>query len=983
MDPARICIVGSKGYIGAALHELWPSATGIARKTPYHAVNLKNFDVIIYLGGKGSRTITATEMEQNTTDILDLATQMSPFQTLIYASSAAVYEGCETVASEDNPLFAEETLDFYSQSMLQRERLLSRLPNVSTIGLRLGTVVGWSPRLRSDRVHIEMLKTALFGSFVRVFNPRCLRAILAMSDLLRAMTLLCGADRNKTRGSHAIFNLASFNTSIGAIATCVARLTNAKVTYVSTEVQEKGFSLKIDKFRQMYGFEPCCHSNETIIQEFLQNKQRLVDIWSPPELQNYVCLCCNGRSMVQLIDLGCQPLANHLLKERKQNDDRFPLQVIRCTHCFHHQLTHVVPPARLFSEYVYVSGTADTNRKHFEHFAANVLATFPKAYRGTVLDISSNDGTQLDCFATKNWRTFGVDPARNLSIRTRERGHDIIIGFWGDPRITRELQSKGVVLDVIVAQNVLAHVPSPAAFLTECAKVMQPNTVLFVQTSQAKIFQHAEFDTIYHEHLSFFTVKSMQTLCQRCGLVLVDVAYAPIHGVSYIFTIRKQSSVAKESVTQFLEEERIAIYDQKLPIEYNMRINQTTFLLLEALKRFARDGFSIVGFGAPAKGNTLLSYLSSVSPGTILPEYLVDENPLKQGLFTPNTNIPIVNYGVLQADKRNLVIFVLAWNFLDEVMTKIHKAHKPNQKMVLLVPFPTPSVYVLDEKAGKWRAMTQNGPPKIRTRKTLLVTHFYNEEFLLPFWILHHAPLFDDAILIDYASTDRSREVIKLFAPDSWKIVSSRNAQFDALAVDEEVRDIERSFPDSTFKLALTVTEFLVWPDMHKELEAIRGTAFKLFPKNIVGRDDIKLNPNLPLVQQRCAFTHAELAGGPYTRFMHVNTNALQNFYSVGRHGVHLPSSDVQNAMIFKYLFTPWPETLQRKLQIKSRQSERDKNWGLGIQHQCALSDLLSRREVAQRQIVCDLWTDSWTAACFLESRLLFDFCGLLWSSRV
>lgn len=369
------------------------------------------------------------------------------------------------------------------------------------------------------------------------------------------------------------------------------------------------------------------------------------------------CLACGHKHLTQILDLGNQPLANSYLMTAEQEEETFPLRLNFCPECTHLQLGHSVNPDFLFSNYLYVSGTSETGHKHFKEF---VKFTEQYTIGNNVLDVACNDGTQLKYFKEAGYNTYGIDPARNLLPRSRQ--HGTIIGEY---LAENNIKSFGVEFDTIVVQNVLAHVPDPVRFLRNCKSALSETGCIFVQTSQANMIANNEFDTIYHEHLSFFSVESFCALAKRCGLSVIDVVRTPIHGTSFIFVLSVQPEDRSE---EFIAKEQKRT--QKILETYATRCMSAVESLKDTLEAFRKTGATIVGYGAAAKGNTLLNF------GNINLDYIVDDNPLKCGLFTPGSRIPICKSGHLQALGSNLVVVPLAWNFYDEIKAKVLKQTK-------------------------------------------------------------------------------------------------------------------------------------------------------------------------------------------------------------------------------------------------------------------------------------------------------------------
>ncbi len=388
------------------------------------------------------------------------------------------------------------------------------------------------------------------------------------------------------------------------------------------------------------------------------------------------CLCCGSSNLKVTLDLNEQPMANSFKAAPEDEELKFPLKLNLCEDCTHLQLSHAVNPDLLFKHYLYVSGTSQTLRDYFDWFA-NYTHQFFDNKPKTVLDIACNDGTQLDSFKKDGFTTYGIDPAENLH-QLSSKNHDVICDYFTEQYVD-ELKEKQ--LDVINAQNVFAHNSYPLEFLKMCKEIMHDDSVLFIQTSQADMVKNNEFDTIYHEHLSFFNANSMNALSERAGLHLVNVEKTPIHGNSYVFVFKKNPS--QGNIKQVLAEERTqGAQDLETYKIYEQRCLDVLVTLDERLKIFKLDQYTIVGYGAAAKGMTL------INAGNLHLDWIIDDNPLKQGKFAPGSNIPIVSIEKLKELTTNKIVFVpLAWNFFKEIKGKI-KAQRNNNKDIFLKYFP-------------------------------------------------------------------------------------------------------------------------------------------------------------------------------------------------------------------------------------------------------------------------------------------------------
>lgn len=393
--------------------------------------------------------------------------------------------------------------------------------------------------------------------------------------------------------------------------------------------------------------------------------------------KNTECLACGSKHINVALDLGVQPLANSYKKTADAPEDRYPLAVCLCNDCFHLQLSHTVDPEIIYKNYLYATGTNQTIQEYSKWFA-NFCNEYTDSSK-SVLDIGCNDGTQLNYFKELGFKTFGIDPAENLHSRSSVN-HDVVCDFFGPDAVPILIKEQ---YDIIVAQNVCAHNPNPVDFLRSCRNLMREETLLFVQTSQADMVLHNEFDTIYHEHVNFFNANSMFKLAQRAGLHLVDVVKTPIHGNSYIFVLslqnKRQHHVQNIIAMEAPLLEHSTYHNWRNTVESNMRS------LKFYINQYREQGYKIIGYGAAAKGNTLLNYTE------LDLDFIIDDSALKQGLFTPGRSIPIVGMSKLNLleDKDARVVFIpLAWNFFTEIRERILSA-RDNKQDVFLRYFPT------------------------------------------------------------------------------------------------------------------------------------------------------------------------------------------------------------------------------------------------------------------------------------------------------
>lgn len=391
------------------------------------------------------------------------------------------------------------------------------------------------------------------------------------------------------------------------------------------------------------------------------------------------CLACGETELEPALNLGQQPLANNF-KSTPRANEYYPLAVNRCTHCNHLQLTHVVDPAEIYKDYAYVSGTSQTYLDYMTWFA-KWIREYSKHWHGTVLDIGCNDGSQLDAFKHIGFNTYGVDPAENLHATSTAKGHQVVCGFWDRDSID---QLANHTFDIIVAQNAFAHNPDPVKYLKLLAPLMKEDSLFFIQTSQADMVRNGEFDTIYHEHVNFYNINSMNELCRRAGVHLIDVVKTPIHGTSYVFVVSAYKK-RPEHIANLIAQEA-DLLQRETYVNWANRTRKTVSEFASRIEMFREQGYHIVGYGAAAKGMTLLNYAQTNL------DFIIDDNPLKQSRFSPGRDIPIVSSNHLKQYSNEKILFVpLAWNVFNEIKTKI-KAQRDNADDKFLKYFPEVTV---------------------------------------------------------------------------------------------------------------------------------------------------------------------------------------------------------------------------------------------------------------------------------------------------
>lgn len=392
-------------------------------------------------------------------------------------------------------------------------------------------------------------------------------------------------------------------------------------------------------------------------------------------------LCKTGFLSEPKLTFPPTPLANEYLKDPVPQE-LFPLEVCVCTTCGHYQLNESIDPERLFRVYSYAAGHSTANIAHFRASAKHQVEKFGLSAGSRVLDIASNDGTLLKAFKELGMNILGIDPAQNLATEANEQGITTIVDFFTAARAATLKKEHGV-FDLVTANNVFAHVPDLEDFAKGVKIILAPEGVFSFEVSYfIDVCEKALFDTIYHEHSSYHTLSPLIPFFERLGMELFDVEHLPNHGGSVRVYVRNNGATIegrdkeKSHLKELLEQER-TIEDKVNALQD--KITHLRQDLLEKLHAFKTIGKSIAVYGAPAKATTLM-YAFGLDSSTI--DFVIDDAPLKQGLYTPGTHIPIVTSSAIQEQKPD-VLLVLAWNFADSIMRK-----HPEFKGIWIVPLP-------------------------------------------------------------------------------------------------------------------------------------------------------------------------------------------------------------------------------------------------------------------------------------------------------
>jgi SAM-dependent methyltransferase len=399
------------------------------------------------------------------------------------------------------------------------------------------------------------------------------------------------------------------------------------------------------------------------------------------------CRSCGGRLDV-FLDLGKTPLANALPRpeDRGRPEARYPLEAALCAGCALVQLTETVPPETLFGEYLYFSSFSTTMVEHARSLAARLVPERKLDGGSLVMEIASNDGYLLQWYAREGIPVLGIEPARNVAKVAVERGIPTECAFFGR-EVAKQLAGAGRRADVVHAHNVLAHVADLNGFVAGLKLLLKPSGVAIVEAPYLEdLLDGLEFDTIYHEHLFYFSVTALVPLLARHGLVLEHVEGIPIHGGSLrLFVAHAEARAQGKAVDAVLEDEgRWGVSDLAHYRSFARRVEVLRKDLLSLLDRLQNDGKHLAAYGASAKGSTLLNTFG-IGPDRIA--FVADRSTYKQGRLMPGVHVPIVPAERLLEAQPDYVL-LLTWNFADEILEQQAEYRRRGGRFIIPVPEP-------------------------------------------------------------------------------------------------------------------------------------------------------------------------------------------------------------------------------------------------------------------------------------------------------
>lgn len=600
----------------------------------------------------------------------------------ILASSCSVYgkqSGLLTESTKPDPA------TIYARSNVEAEHAVLGVSSndFCVTVFRLGSLVGLAPRMRYDTLLNRMVRSLVETGSITINDGLQWRPILHVSDAAAAFILALRASKAKVSGH--IFNVCATgqNMQIHSLAKHMfSAVSLPPKIIVNKHRDNRSYKVSGRKIKNTLHFSAHKLLQNTVTEIF----RALIDPKTYTAKRLTQCLICNGTMLVPYISLGPVALANayidkaHLLRA----EPRYPLTTVYCRTCHHSQLALAINPKILFESYAYSSSTSPQLLPYFNAYAKDLVKTFPTQAKH-VLEIGSNDGLLLGYLKERGANVLGVDPAQNIVKTAQLAGLPTINKFF-TLGLARQIKKDHRNIGIVIANHVLAHTPDPHDMIAGIKHVLSENGVFVCEVKYLmNLIEDNAFDTIYHEHVSYFLLKPLQALLRMHDLDIFDVKYSAHEGGSLkIFASHTPLRFpVNAAIGAYLKkEERHHLYIPKTYADFAKKPLRTKKQLMTLLRTLKKSGKRVAAYGASAKGGTLLQYCGIDSS---LVDFVVDAAPSKIGKYMPGTHIPIMPPATLKKNVPDYIL-LLAWNYSESIMKREHWFTRRGGKFIIPIP---------------------------------------------------------------------------------------------------------------------------------------------------------------------------------------------------------------------------------------------------------------------------------------------------------
>jgi 2-polyprenyl-3-methyl-5-hydroxy-6-metoxy-1,4-benzoquinol methylase len=410
--------------------------------------------------------------------------------------------------------------------------------------------------------------------------------------------------------------------------------------------------------------------------------------WGGTDMSKIICRFCGSEINQEFVNLGMSPFSNGYVKlENLQNEEKFfPLHTYVCSECFLVQLQEFESPKQIFTEYAYFSSVSNSWLNHSKNYVEMMIKRFVINSSMQVVELASNDGYLLQYFKKESIPVLGIEPAKNVALEAQRKGIPTLTDFFSE-ELAERLVKENIHADLLIGNNVLAHVPNINNFVIGMKKLLSTNGIITMEFPHIlKLIEENQFDTIYHEHFSYLSLLTVIKIFKAHDLNIFDVEELPTHGGSLRLFAKHTQDNTKEisdNVKNVIDKEiKFGLNKINTYSSFSFKVKKTKRNILNYLIGLKNEGKQIVGYGAPAKGNTLLNYCGI---GIDFVDYTVDRNSYKQGLYLPGTHIPIFSTDKILETKPDYVI-ILPWNLKYEIIDQMDIIKEWGGKFITLIP---------------------------------------------------------------------------------------------------------------------------------------------------------------------------------------------------------------------------------------------------------------------------------------------------------